>query len=461
MNGAGLQRSKIEPSLYFGPNHMLVIVHVDDFLVTGRETDVDELFETLSTTLRVRVEGRLDKTGDEAKLLAQVVKKTDYGFVLETETKTLDQLIIELELQNAKPVATPAIRYDQKVFDENQEELNVEAADLYRRATGMQMWIALRRPDMQFASKECAKGLSSPCELDMMKLKRSARYLKGAPRAIWRFELQTMPRSLLGCVDTDWAGDQKDRRSTSGGVIEFGSSTTSTWSRSQKSVSLSSAESEYYGIVSGIVEARGQQSLLKELGVEVTLRIRTDSSAAKCFSSKPGLGKMKHIQMRHLFVKDLVKAGIVVLEKIKGTENSANLLTKPVTTMQLSQDLSFMKGYRVQSKSSSELEVSLTQIFMIEADESIESLNDMNGVDSDLSDDRFVISLITCVACLVGLGAGQIISAICQLIKNCCGQQRVYRNVAVQGPVTYTALRGARNPRYQPLAHNAWGAFED
>ena len=41
-----------------------------------------------------------------------------------------------------------------------------------------------------------------------------------------------------------------------------------------------------------------------------------------------GLGRMKHVELRFLFVKDLLKRERVTLRKIPGTENPADLGTK-------------------------------------------------------------------------------------------------------------------------------------
>jgi len=66
------------------------------------------------------------------------------------------------------------------------------------------------------------------------------------------------------------------------------------------------------------------------MGIAVGIRIRTDSSSAKAFASKPGFSKMKHIQLRHAFLQQLVQEGLVVLEKTPTAENPADVLTKPL-----------------------------------------------------------------------------------------------------------------------------------
>jgi hypothetical protein len=51
--------------------------------------------------------------------------------------------------------------------------------------------------------------------------------------------------SLVGYIDSEWAGRDTYRKSTSGCCFGFGSGLVSWFSRKQKSDSLSSAEAEY------------------------------------------------------------------------------------------------------------------------------------------------------------------------------------------------------------------------
>ena len=104
-----------------------------------------------------------------------------------------------------------------------------------------------------------------------------------------------------------------------------------TWSRTQNTVSLSSAESEYYAITSGAVEAMGIANFLGELGYVVKIALLTDSKAAyQCILKGVG-SKMKHIQLRRQFMHQLVREKVVYLMKMDGTKNLADILTKYVT----------------------------------------------------------------------------------------------------------------------------------
>ena len=54
----------------------------------------------------------------------------------------------------------------------------------------------------------------------------------------------------------------------------------------------------------------------------------TDSSAAKSFVSRRGLGKMRHLEIRDLWLQREVAQGKVIVSKVLGTENPADTMTK-------------------------------------------------------------------------------------------------------------------------------------
>ena len=93
-------------------------------------------------------------------------------------------------------------------------------------------------------------------------------------------------------------------------------------------MSLSSAEAEFYAIVSAIAEGKAMQSLMQEMDLCVGLEVMTDSTSAKAFAAKPGLSKMKHIDIKHAYIKQMVQEGLVVMTRVASSENPADMLTK-------------------------------------------------------------------------------------------------------------------------------------
>ena len=121
--------------------------------------------------------------------------------------------------------------------------------------------------------------MSAPTDQSLKALKRLGRYLGGRPRLVYTYRRQEID-TIDVYVDTDWAGCVRTRKSTSGGAVMLGKHTIKHWSSTQPSVSLSSGEAEFYGVVRGAGQGLGYQALLKDLGIDIPLRMWTDSPAA-------------------------------------------------------------------------------------------------------------------------------------------------------------------------------------
>ena len=108
----------------------------------------------------------------------------------------------------------------------------------------------------------------------------------------------------------------------------LGSHTIKTWSSTQTGVALSSGEAELNGVLKGSAMGLGFQSLLQDLGIQVPLRVWTDSSAAIGICNRQGLGKLRHLDTHLLWIQQAVRNRRVDLRKIAGEVNPADLFTK-------------------------------------------------------------------------------------------------------------------------------------
>ncbi len=121
-----------------------------------------------------------------------------------------------------------------------------------------------------------------------------------------------------------------------------------TWSVTQGAYALSSAEAEFYAMIEAVQRAKGLRNLAVEVGftdLENIVHIGTDSSAAKSFVSRRGLGHMRHIEIRHLWLQKEVRDGNVELSKIPGDQNPADLMTKILTIGEIKSLLEMLNLY--------------------------------------------------------------------------------------------------------------------
>ena len=147
--------------------------------------------------------------------------------------------------------------------------------------------------------------MQTPREWDMQRLKRLGRYLKGHLRVVQVYERQQLPKKITAYGDSDHAGDVETRRSTVGQVIQLGMHTVKHCCNLLTQIGLSSAENEYYAICGTSATGMGLQALLEGWNIPIELHVLTDSSSAKAFASRRGLGKMKHNQTIVLFAARL------------------------------------------------------------------------------------------------------------------------------------------------------------
>ena len=78
---------------------------------------------------------------------------------------------------------------------------------------------------------------------------------------------------VVGYCDADWAGDRKDRKSTTCYCTFIGGNLVTRESKKQKVVSCSSAEAEYRAMRKLTKKLVWIKGLLKDLGIDITTPI--------------------------------------------------------------------------------------------------------------------------------------------------------------------------------------------
>ena len=331
LQGLGWRRLQTDNSVYVkdGDDEMqgVVIVYVDDVLAAGRKAIVDELYKCLSMEVTIKVDEPIGE-GQSQQYLGVKIQKTAGGYALNPQ-EYVQKLISDQGMGGATPVATPGVAQG---HDSEWEDTTVGRAEhsRYRTLAGQLLWLAGIRRDIGFAVKELARHVQAPTHGDVKRSKRVVRYLVGAQNlSVPLVPTKTSPDLQL-FVDSDWAGRQHTRRSTSGGRILFHDCVITAWSRTQATVALSSAEAEYVALATGVVELEWVCKLLREMEVTVSPPVCwTDSTGARdmCFKN---VSKVKHMALKYYFVKERVKAGDIFVKKVASNENPADILTKNV-----------------------------------------------------------------------------------------------------------------------------------
>ena len=156
------------------------------------------------------------------------------------------------------------------------------------------LYLNNERTDVQSTVRLLCTKLQSPTALELRQLKRLLRYAKDTGDMATVFEVQgnddkrrTSVKKLEVFTDSDWAGDQGARKSTSGAVIVAEGMRLHARSRGQAAVALRSCEAEVVAASEGIKEALLLQEVLMfaVLGHYV-FEVKVDSNADISTSSR-------------------------------------------------------------------------------------------------------------------------------------------------------------------------------
>ena len=104
-----------------------------------------------------------------------------------------------------------------------------------------------------------------------------------------------------------------------------------TWSSTQATVATSSGEAELIAMYEGTCRGLALKTAMSEMSLQPQLkmiRVQTDSSVAKSFVATRGLGKMRHLEVKLLWLQECVHRGRLCVGKVSGTTNVADMLTK-------------------------------------------------------------------------------------------------------------------------------------
>ena len=170
----------------------------------------------------------------------------------------------------------------------------------------------------------------------MLMLKTCARYLKFAPVLVQVFRYQQKFDTCDVYTDSDYAGCLRTRKSTTGVVIMYGISQGKSLCRGQGVVAFAVGEAEYYGFVTGACGGKGEQSFCFDLGCKLRVRIFMDSATGICTGNRQGLGGMKWIHARFLWVQDETREKRLSVHKVGAKWNFSDILTTAVTAETMS-----------------------------------------------------------------------------------------------------------------------------
>lgn len=221
------------------------------------------------------------------------------------------------------------------IEEEDNPNLDSSQSTKFGQLIARRNFLCQDRPDIQYACKEAARGMANPRREDWNILIKIGKYLRGNTRYVIEFRYQSDVHCINGFGASNFAGEISPRKNTSGGMTCLGAHVVKSWSSTQSVIALSTGEAELHALNTTAAQSLGLQSLLMDLGVDISVRLHTDATTGRAIATRRGLGKVRHIAVNELWLQEQVAKRKVSIDKIKNKLNLADLLTTYLTAAEI------------------------------------------------------------------------------------------------------------------------------
>ncbi|XP_057791180.1 uncharacterized mitochondrial protein AtMg00810-like [Salvia miltiorrhiza] len=263
-----------------------------------------------------------------AYYLGVEVKQLEDGIFI-TQEGYAKEILKKFKMEDCKAINTPVecgIKLSKNVGGEKVDPT------LFKSLVGSLRYLTCTRPDILYATGLVSRYMENPTTTHFKAAKRILRYLKGT-LDYGLFYSNTHDYKLVGYSDSDWAGDNDGRKSTSGFVFFMGDTAFTWMSKKQPIVTLSTCEAEYVAATSSVCHAVWLRSLLEELGwpQKEPTTICVDNKSAIALSKNPVFhNRSKHIDTRFHYIRECIAKKEVQVEYVKSQDQVADIFTKPL-----------------------------------------------------------------------------------------------------------------------------------
>ena len=301
----GFTRSVAQPTLFVDlARNVFIAVHVDDLIMVGSSSQLSEVVGEMKQCFTMKVTHPLPASSTQTYVGARYLRHGDAIWELPT-ARYVTGMLNEHGMQNAKPVVTPAVNGND---DDNESE---EASSTHCR---QESFLGTATPRHCFCYEPSGEAS-----------KRLLRYLRGTQDLGLKLQVQNRACSTLTVfTDSDWAGDRPTRKSVSSWVIMLDGFLISAGARTQSVIAQLSCEAEYIAATAATSEAKYILALFLACGQHVNIHLRSDSSGAIGVASRRGLQRLRHLDVRFLWLQAETASKNIRISKVPGPENVAD-----------------------------------------------------------------------------------------------------------------------------------------
>ncbi|GJY34804.1 putative ribonuclease H-like domain-containing protein, partial [Tanacetum coccineum] len=230
---------------------ILVQVYVDDIIFGSTKKAWCDEFEAL-------MKGEFEMSAMRELIFflgLQVQQRPDGIFI--SQDKYVQEILKKFDLESVRTATTP---YEAPKPKSNNEPDNPVNVHLYRSMIGSLMYLTALRPDIMFAVSAYSRNQVTPTTSNLEAVKKIFKYLKGQPKlGLWY--PRESPFVLKAYSDSDYAGANKDRKSTTGGCQFLGRRLILWQCKKQIIVATSPTEAEYVAAANCCGQTNGSRGL--------------------------------------------------------------------------------------------------------------------------------------------------------------------------------------------------------
>ena len=321
----GFRQSNFDQCVFIHTTKLLIMaIHVDDIrLFSDQDSTIHDFKTQISSVFEMTDES------PETCYLGMHVEQVN-GSIKLHQSAYISKILNRFGLSNLAPVYTPSDPR-QKLVKERDYKASEEFTHKYLSMFGSLNYLpTIARPDIAYAVSVAGRYNSNPTQDHMDAITRVYAYLvKTQDHGIYYDK--SCPE-LKGYVDSDYAGCSDTSRSTTGWIFTLAGGPISWSSKRQQTVSLSSTEAEYMAATEAAKEAVWIKNFINDLDIGYTVgavQLNIDNNSTIKVSKNPEFHqRMKHIQVRHNFIRESIRDGHIDARWIPTKDNLADAFTK-------------------------------------------------------------------------------------------------------------------------------------
>jgi len=196
-----------------GKSLIILVLYVDDLILTCSDPN---LINHVKSSLKMKFE--MTDLGNLHYFLGLQVLQSKKGISL-TQSKYACDILHHFHMEDCKPSPSPF--HSRVKLSVNCTSPEVYAT-LYHQHVGKLLYLTHTRLELSFVVGLVAQFMQNPHESHCKEAKRILRYVQGTVQFGIHYIAEEAPL-LVGFIDSDWAGDPHDRKSTISYVFTLGS----------------------------------------------------------------------------------------------------------------------------------------------------------------------------------------------------------------------------------------------